>query len=72
MGHNLDLYMMLGAPKEVECKSCGSKFFSYYDDYDIEEGANPNPEPGIWKLRAMCDKSDKIIYHEFRVTAAVE
>lgn len=59
MGLNLDLTHMLGVQNnKQQCPECGHPNRSYFDDYDVECGPDPNPEPGVWVLQCGCIKCD--------------
>jgi hypothetical protein len=66
MGLQVDLTVMLNAPKNHVCRYCRAKVPTHFDDYDIECG-NPNPSPGIWEISAYCPKCETERVFRFKV-----
>jgi hypothetical protein len=63
MGCQRDLVSEIGLPRELECPACKATVQTAFDDYDIEGGRDPNPEPGVWVLGVECHECT----HEWRL-----
>jgi hypothetical protein len=67
MGLNVDLTLMLGVPKTIDCPFCKKPVETGWDDFDIECG-DPNKKPGEWKLFVYCDLCERSWNEVFEIS----